>query len=512
MGTANGEARVQPSFQFSRWLFLRLVAVVYLLAFGSLAPQLLGLIGSDGLLPIEPLLGRALDFYGTAAYYEFPTLVWLGASDPALLALCWTGIGVSAVALVGVAPLATFPLLWLLYLSLTVAGQTFLSFQWDVLLLETGLLASLYAPPGWKPRLDTSPTPPATIRWLIWGLVFKLTLLSGVTKLASGDPTWSGLTALTYHYQTQPLPAWTSWFAHHAPLWFHQVSALLTFVIELVAPFGALLPSRFRRTRAAACAVMCLLQIGIGLTGNYGFFNVLTIALYLSLLDDQLIVRLVPKPWRDRVALGPRVGESSAAAGRHAATVFRAWRAVVTGVAPAIAVVSALTLWHEATYTQPHPEWSTQILRAVRPLRSINGYGLFRSMTTVRPELVVEASLDGRVWKDYEFRWKPGDPQRRPRFVQPHMPRLDWQMWFAALDPAGNEHWLRTLLLKLLEDSNPVINLLGEGPFPGARPRYVRLALYRYEFTAPEQGRETGAWWRRDPMGHLTESITLPAP
>ena len=492
---------------------MRLVGVVYLLAFASLTPQLLGLIGADGLLPIAPLLERAAEFFGAAAYYEFPTLAWLGASDPALLAMAWIGIVLSGLAVCGVAPLAAFPLLWLLYLSLTVAGQTFLAFQWDTLLLETGLLAALYAPTGLLPRLKTSAPPPTAIRWLIWGLVFKLTFLSGITKLASGDPTWSGLTALTYHYQTQPLPAWTSWYAHHAPLWIHSSAAFITFVIELAVPFGALLPSRFRRTRLGACLLMCLLQVGIMVSGNYGFFNLLTIVLYLSMLDDQAIGHLLPAALRRRAGeqQPPGVTEPPPAR-RDMSGVPRLWRLVLVGVTPVIAFVSALTLWHEATYTQPHPEWSTEVLRLVRPLRSINGYGLFRSMTTVRPELVVEVSLDGRVWREYEFRWKPGDLHRRPRFVQPHMPRLDWQMWFAALDPAGNEHWLRTLLAKLLEGSPDVVGLLDSNPLGDRAPRYARLAIYRYEFATPDQGNASGAWWKRELMGYLTESITRPEP
>lgn len=465
-------------------------------------------------MPIAPLLDRAVEFYGPGAYYEFPTLAWFGASDSALLVLCWAGVALSILGVVGIAPLAVFPLLWLLYLSLTVAGQSFLAFQWDVLLLETGLLASLYAPPGWRPRIEASAAPPWAVRWLIWGLVFKLTFLSGVTKLASGDPTWSGLTALTYHYQTQPLPAWTSWYAHQAPLWIHTSSALMTFVIELVVPFGALLPSRFRRTRIAACLLMCLLQAGIAVSGNYGFFNLLTVVLYLSLLDDRTLGRFLPSSVRNQASgtIAPPRRDVEASRSGHVAWVPGPWRMALIGVPPLIAFVSVLTLWHEATYTQPHPEWSTRVVRLVRPLRSINGYGLFRSMTTVRPEIVVEASLDGSVWRDYEFRWKPGAVDRRPRFVQPHMPRLDWQMWFAALDPAGNEHWLRTLLVRLLEDSPEVVTLLDESPFSEGRPRYLRLAIYRYVFTTWEERRETGHWWHRELMGYLTESVTLPAP
>ncbi len=491
--TANGPTLEAPRFQLSRWLFLRLLGVVYLLAFASLAPQLLGLVGADGLLPAAEYLDRAREFYGAGAYFQFPTLALINASDAALLAFCWSGIALAVLAIAGVAPLPTFALLWVLYLSLTVAGQTFLSFQWDILLLEAGLLACLYAPAGWRPRLTEAAEPVAVVRWLLWGLAFKLTFLSGATKLVSGDPTWSGLTALTFHYQTQPLPAWTSWYAHSLPVWLHMGSAAGMFLIELVVPFGALLPARFRRVRLTACALMCLLQIGIAATGNYGFFSLLTVTLYLALLDDATLGRLLPG------ALAARAGVV-----RHEES--RGSWGVRTGLSAAIACLSLVAIWHEVTPRQSHPEWSSSLMRALSPLRSINGYGLFRYMTTQRPEIVMEVSRDGTVWREQEFPWKPGALDRRPRFVQPHMPRLDWQMWFAALDPAGAEHWLQALMDKLLAGSPAVVALLDPSPLTDGPPRHVRLAYYRYDFTAPAAGRETGNWWRRRPLGYLMES------
>ena len=484
------------SFQLSRWVFLRLLGLTYLLAFVSLAPQIIGLIGSDGLLPAAEHFERARDFYGTRAYYQLLGFGWLSASDGALHALCWGGIVLSVLGIVGIAPVATFGLLWICYLSLTVAGQTFLSFQWDVLLLEAGLLAGLYAPLGWWPVLGAETRAAAPIRWLLWALVFKLMFLSGITKLVSGDPTWWGLTALTFHYQTQPIPTWISWYAHNLPAWFHTVSVVVMFCIELGVPFLVFAPARFRRTRAVACALLCLFQVVIAATGNYGFFNLLTIVLCLTLLDDHYISRLVPR------AVATRRG--SVMAGDEP----RVWRLAVTGAALAIGFMSAITVWHGSTYTRPHPEWSTRLVSIVRPIRSINGYGLFRTMTTERPEIIVEGSTDGITWTEYAFRWKPGDVGRRPRFVQPHMPRLDWQMWFAALDPSGNQHWLAPMLYGLLENRAAVLGLLGNNPFPAAPPRYVRLAQYQYDFTTPEGGRETGAWWRREFVGYLTEPIS----
>ena len=266
------------------------------------------------------------------------------------------------------------------------------------------------------------------------------------------------------------------------------------FGIELLVPFLVLAPARFRRTRLTACVLLCLLQIGIAATGNYGFFNLLTVVLYLALLDDATLARLLP---------GNLVRQAAPSFLRREPAP---WRAALGVVAAGIAVISALTIWHEVTYRQGRPEWSDRLVRAVAPFRSINGYGLFRSMTTVRPELVVEVSADGSEWREQPFRWKPGDPGRAPGFVQPHMPRLDWQLWFAALDPASAEVWLQALLDKLLAGEPAVTRLLGPPPLGDTPPRHVRLAYYRYDFTSFAEGRATGDWWRRELQGYVMEA------
>lgn len=498
LGALLTPASEPPRFILSRWLFLRLLALVYFLAFASLAPQILGLIGSDGLLPIAHHLDAAREVWGADAYYRLPTLAWISASDGALVALCWIGMALAALAAVGLAPIVTFGALWITYLSLTVAGQDFLQFQWDILLLETGLLGLLYAPLGLRPRLATARQPLTAVRWLIWGLAFKLTFLSGLTKLTSGDATWWSLSALGYHYETQPLPTWTSWYAHNLPDWFGMLSVGVMFVIELALPFLVFVPSRYRRVRAAACAGLCLLQILIAATGNYGFFNVLTLALYLSLLDDAVVRRVIPR-WllrADPAALrGPQVPEP------------RRWRIAVAVVALPLALLSALTVVREVSHQTPLPTLANAMLGWVAPARAINGYGLFRTMTTDRPEIVIEGSVDGTTWTEYALRWKPGDLARRPRFVQPHMPRLDWQMWFAALGPRQHAHWLIPLAEHLLDGSPAVRALLDEDAFEEAPPRFVRFVLYRYHFTTPAEA-EDGDWWRRDFLAYLTEPIS----
>jgi len=483
-----------PRFALSRGLFLRLLGFVYFVAFASLAPQLAGLVGSDGLLPAAGYLERVYELWGSDAYAQLPTLLWLWPGDTLLTTLCWLGIALSVAAMIGIAPIAVFASLWALYLSLTVAGQDFLFFQWDLLLLETGVLAVLYAPAGWWPALETRRAPSVAARWLVWSLAFKLTFLSGVTKLLSGDETWSSLSALRYHYETQPIPTWVGWYAHNAPDWFGMLSVGVMFFIELAVPFVILFPPRFRVVRNTGCALLCLLQVLIAFTGNYGFFNLLALALYVSLLDDAAIVRMLPwlrAPWGYAQHGVPEPG-----ARRTAMALF----------ATILALLSALTFVRELRRPAPMPDWSNALLETVAPLRSVSGYGLFRVMTIERPEIVIEGSADGDTWIEYPFPWKAGELARAPGFVQPHMPRLDWQMWFAALDPQRQAHWLFALVDRLLQNDQTALALLDSNPFPDEPPAFIRLALYRYRFTTPEQGAD-GDWWTRELTGYLTEPI-----
>ncbi len=483
-----------PRFALSRGVFLRLLGFVYFVAFASLAPQLAGLIGSDGLLPAAGYLERAHDLWGRDAYVQLPTLLWIWPGDALLAVLCWLGIALSAAAMAGVAPIATFAALWAVYLSVTVAGQDFLFFQWDLLLLETGLLAVLYAPRGWWPPLETRGRASTAARWLVWGLAFKLTFLSGVTKLLSNDETWWGLTALRYHYETQPIPTWVSWYAHNTPDWFGALSVGVMFCIELAVPFVVFFPPRFRAVRTAGCALLCLLQVLIAVTGNYGFFNLLTVTLYVSLLDDAAIACALP--W---LQAPPGYAE-------HGPFRTGARGAVMAVPVTILAILSALTFVREVRRPAPMPGWSDVLLGAVVPLRSVNGYGLFRVMTTERPEIVIEGSADGVIWTEYAFPWKAGDLARAPGFVQPHMPRLDWQMWFAALDPQRHAHWLFALVDGLLENDQIALGFLEDNPFAHEPPAFIRLVLYRYRFTTPEEGAE-GDWWKRELTGYLTEPI-----
>ena len=139
----------------------------------------------------------------------------------------------------------------------------------------------------------------------------------------------------------------------------------------------------------------------------------------------------------------------------------------------------------------------------VAPLRSFNGYGLFRVMTTERPEIVMEASLDSTHWLPWDLRYKPGPVNRAPGFVEPYHPRLDWQLWFAALDPMRGMPLLQALSARLRAGTPAVAALVGPSPFRGAAPRFIRFAYYEYRFTTWPERRQTGAWWARELRGYL---------
>jgi hypothetical protein len=487
-----------PTHYLSRWLFLRLLGVIYLVAFASLAVQITGLVGEHGLLPAGEFLGWAHSTYGSEAYRLLPTVFWIGSGDLALKLVTWSGVLLSVLLVIGVAPWAMLVLLWALYLSLSVVGQSFLSFQWDALLLETGLLALLWAPIEWWPTIRER-LPALLPRWLLVFLLFKLVFLSGLTKLLSGDPTWRTATALDYHFQTQPLPPWTAWYAQNLSSEVHRVATYVMFGIELGAPWFLFAPPRLRVLRIVGVAALVLLQVGIAATGNYGFFNALAMVLCVPVLDDRFLSGVLPgRPRAGRPESPPR-------------------RGIVGLLTPVFLSLSVLSLVREIAHTLPAmsgagllPRWSEEVLAVVSPLRSFNGYGLFRVMTTERPELVIEGSIDGKEWLEYEFRHKPGSVFRKPGFVAPYHPRLDWQMWFAALDPSGSAEWLQSLVTHLHAGTPQVLALLGWNPFRAHPPRFIRVARYDYRFTTGAERRRTHAWWVRQLQGYLPLGAPLP--
>jgi hypothetical protein len=475
----------------SVWLFLRVLGLIYLAAFLSLAVQIKGLIGSRGILPANEFIAKRKRF-GLGSFHRDPTLLWINSSDKFLIALTWAGVALSLLLTVGFAPMAMLAVLWILYLSLFTVGRIFLGYQWDVLLLETGFLAIFVAPldlaPHFPPRMGSS----AIVLWLLWWLLFRLMFSSGMVKLISGERVWRNLTALSVHYETQPLPTPIAWYTHQLPIRFHQVSTAVMFAIELGAPFLIIGP---QWARNLAAALFILLMIFIELTGNYAFFNLLAIALSVLLLDDKTLAPMFK--WFSIEAFSTGVVPCPA---------FMNWIAVV--VAILILTLSLLPAVRLFQMQANWPGWVETFFERFEPFRLVNSYGLFSVMTLERPEIVVEGSDDANTWRAYEFKWK-ADVKRPLRFIAPHQPRLDWQMWFAALGYYDNHPWVRSFLTRLLEGSPQVLSLLRMNPFPSKPPRYVRCVLYDYRFTNRKERRGTKAYWKAERRGDYCPILEL---
>jgi predicted DCC family thiol-disulfide oxidoreductase YuxK len=476
-----GRDHEPPQFEVVAWLFLRAMGLIYFAAFVSFGVQALGLIGSHGIMPLPDFVDAARSQIGPERYGDFPMVFWLSQSDFAIEAVCWAGAALSLLLIFNMLPRLSLFFCYALYLSLFYAGQIFMGFQWDVLLLETGFLAFLLS-------LATRPG-----IWLLRWLLFRFMLLSGAVKLLSGDPTWRNLSALSYYFQTEPLPTPLAWYVHHLPQSVLTAATVATFVIEVGLPFLIFCP---RRLRFAAAFGFLLLQVIILLTGNYAFFNLLTIALCLVLFDDAALRKILPQ--RLTRLVHDDIRESKP--GRIAPVIVGAF---------AILIVFVSLVQLHGEFGGRISESSAWIQREISPLLIVNTYGLFAVMTTTRPEIIIEGSDDGVHWREYGFKYKPGDVMRRPRWNLPHQPRLDWQMWFAALGTATDNPWISVFLQRLLQNSPQVTALLGSNPFPDKPPRFVRALVYDYRYSSPEEKRATGAWWVRQPEGVYYPALDL---
>jgi hypothetical protein len=429
--------------------FLRLLGCVYFIAFVSFGVQAMGLIGSHGILPVGQFLAAVRE---SGSRWEVPSVFWIASGDAALRAVWMAGAACALAAVFGSVQRTALALCLVLWLSICAVGQDFLSFQWDVLLLEAGFLA-IFAT---QSRVSV---------WLFRWLLFRLMIFSGLVKLLSGDPAWRDLTALHYHYETQPLPTPLAWYMYQLPMGCHKATTVFVFLVELVVPFLFFFP---RRVRHVGAWITIGLQVLILLTGNYTFFNFLTILLCMWLFIEP-------------------AGKSMLI--QKALAVF-------------IGITTGLLFLELAPIVPPG---GGAILHVISPLRIVNSYGLFAVMTTTRPEIIVEGSADGDTWKAYEFRYKAGDVMRAPPIVAPHQPRLDWQMWFAALGSYQQNRWFVNFMVRLLKNEPAVTGLLRDNPFAAGPPKFVRARVYQYHFT--HWGDR--AWWTREEVGTYFPVVSL---
>ena len=429
--------RIRPlEYGITETLFLRLLGIVFLFAFWSLHSQMLALAGSHGLIPAAQVMRSMRSELGERAFLFAPSVLWLKTSDAwihwtsslgiffslLLIFSGWLGHWWQRAATAGC---------FLLYLSLASIGQPFTLFQWDALLLETGFLALFAGTPllVWAARL----------------LVFRLMFESGCVKLLSGDPNWRNLHALRYHFMTQPLPDPLAWYVFQAPGWFLDSLTFLTLVTEILCPWLLFLP---RRARHLGAMLLIVLQVLILATGNYAFFNVLTIALCLWAFDDRTFQSLHRILRRSVVSIKSGVR-----------------RQLLSAVLAGLMLLGAVQVLGMFLPVVQAP--FARLFGILGPWQIVNSYGLFAVMTTARPELIYEGSQDGENWTEYSFPYKPGDVKRGLPLVAPFQPRLDWQLWFAALD--GNyqeDRWTGNLAVRLLQGDTIVLRLLNRSPFP----------------------------------------------
>ncbi len=475
-------------------MILRLLGLVYAVAFLVAINQILPLIGSDGLLPAGSYLARVREFYGSnwEGFLHLPSLFWLGHSDAALLTLSWIGLLLSLVVLGGYANAIMLAVLWALYLSLVHVGQDWYGFGWESQLCETGFLAVFLVP-----LLDGRPfprrAPPEPVIWLFRWLIFRVMVGAGLIKLR-GDVVWRNLTALYYHFETQPLPNPLSRWFDFLPHLVLRAGVLVNDLAELVAPWFVFWQCLGRRI---AGIVIIVFQGILILSGNLSFLNWLTIIPALACLDDGLWGRILPRSL---------VTRASAAASAAVPSRGQRW---VTGAVTVLVVF--LSVDPALNLISPRQRMNASFDR----LDLVNTYGAFGTVGRVRYNVVFEGTDsvvpdDAAAWRPYPYKGLPVDVRTRPPQVAPYQLRLDWQMWFAAMGTPQQYPWTLHLVWKLLHNDPGALSLFARNPFPRRPPRYIRAVLWQYSFARP--GNPDGRWWNRKRLGLWLPPLSVADP
>ncbi|KWX26100.1 membrane protein [Mycolicibacterium wolinskyi] len=466
-----------PEYWFARQVLQRGTAAIYLVAFIAAARQFRALMGERGLLPIPAFLART-------SFRRAPSIFHLHYSDRFFAVVCWTGAAISAALLAGAgdllplwAAMLAWLLLWVLYLSIVNVGQTWYSFGWESLLLEAGFLAIFLG--------NDDIAPPVLVLWLTRWLLFRVEFGAGLIKLR-GDRCWRDLTCLYYHHETQPMPGPLSWFFHHLPRPLHRIEVAGNHFAQLVVPFALFAPQPIA---SGAAAIVIVTQLWLVLSGNFAWLNWVTIVLAASAISDSAAATVLP-------VAAPELSDTPL------------WFVVAVVAVTAVTVV--LSFWPVRNLVSKRQRMNA----SYNNYHLVNSYGAFGAVGRSRDEVVIEGTDDDVVtasttWREYEFKGKPGDVRRRPRQFAPYHLRLDWLMWFAAISPAYAQQWLRTLLVRLLENDRQTLKLLRHNPFPDHPPRYVRARLYRYRFSTWDELRHDHVWWERTLLTDYLPPVAL---
>jgi len=493
------EGSPDPPRLWPRWIFLRALGGIYFSAFYSLAFQIHGLIGPEGILPAGSYLEAVAQAAGPwQRLWYAPTLLWWSSGALMLSALCFAGMAASLLLVLNVWPRGTLALSFVCFLSFVAAAQDFSGYQSDGMLLEAGFLALFFAPKGLRPGLGRDHPPSRASLYLLRWEWFRIYFESGVVKLLSGDPEWRHFTAMDEYYQNGPLPTWIAYYVQHLPHAFHAATVGATLALELVLVFMMLLPRRFR---IACFFVVTPWQLGVILTANYAFLNYLVLAMGVLILDDRFLARFLPARFREKGGTAPEPGAAQAAGGLGDDRPRRPWTALrLSACAVALSWIGYATTAQLVSLfaSVPIPAFP---VAAIGPFRIANQYGLFAVMTRGRYEIEFQGSTDGQHWEAYPFRYKAQALDRAPRIFAPYQPRMDWNLWFASLGSWREHSIVPNLEVRLLENDRDVLELFAGNPFARDPPRVIRVLLWQYWFTNLAEHRETGRWWRRELLG-----------
>ncbi len=468
------EALTADHYLYGQVIFIKLLGICFLAAFISLSQQAIGLFGSRGITPIEDFMHIAKQKISDQRYFILPTFFWYRSTDQMIKSCILLSIISSFCVILNVLPALFLFILCLLYLSFLNVGAPFLSYQWDSLLIEVGFLGFL---------MSMQSPPPMMLVIAAWLMFFRFILSSGIVKILSGCPEWRSLKAMQYHFETQPLPNKGGYFCHQWVQKFAKLTTIGVFFLELIVPFFIFFGSL---GRLWAALLSMVLQVFIMATGNYAFFNLLTIAICFPLIPDAYLDWL---PLLSLNALKPHLISSL----------------ILNLLGVCLILLNAfvfLRLFYRLRSLDKIFKW-------LAPWHIVNPYGLFAVMTTQRNEVILEGSRDGVVWEPYEFYWKPGALENAPRQIAPLQPRLDWQMWFAALDRYQNIPWFHQLMVRMLQGSSDVMVFFKRNPFPDKPPRFIRALLFQYHFTSFEERQATGRWWKREFKGFYAPPLSL---
>jgi lipase maturation factor 1 len=499
----------KPTHLLPRWIFLRALGLIYFSAFYSLLFQIRGLIGPQGILPAAEYLPTVAHFYsGLHRFWFAPTLLWISASNHALMLTCWAGLLASVAVVFNLWPRAALLVCLVCFLSFVSAAEDFSSYQSDGMLLEAGFISLFLAPPELRPGLGLTHGPSRASLFLLRWEWFRIYFESGVVKLASGDYSWRHLTAMDDYYQNGPLPTWVGWYVQHLPHWFHAATALMTLVAELGLVFMLFLP---RRWKIVAFCILTPFQVGIILTANYTFLNYLVLLLGVLLLDDQFVRNILPARWKQfglsKAASGPDLEPASVLA-----TARKSVSRWLQPVGLAFSSVCLTWVFYSTSFLllSMFLPWNPLLgkpVLALEPFRIANAYGLFAVMTHERYEIEFQGTQDGTTWVAYPFRYKPQDLKEAPGIYAPYQPRFDWNLWFASLGSWRQNVWVVQTQERLMNNQPDVLELFAGNPFPGKPPTSVRTVVWQYWFTDLATKRKEGLWWRRQLIGPYSPTL-----